>query len=161
VLARWLAGLANGLARLVKGVLAAGALVLLWLALRHWRAWLPERVARRSAPPPVAPTEAAGADLPADIPAAARAALARGERRAALSLLYRGALARLGLPAGATEAEVLAQAARELPPPQRDYLQRLGRAWLATAWAHRAPPAEAVAALCRDWAAAFGAEGRR
>ena len=103
---------------------------------------------RRAAPPPapasdVEPGPLPGASvLPADVPAAVRDLLARGQPRAALALLYRAQiehLRHLGLDIrdSATEAECLAATAASASPPERDWLHRLMALWQQAAYAHR------------------------
>lgn len=99
--------------------------------------------------------------LPADIPEAARAALAAGDTREALSLLYRGALSHLvhqrGLRVGqgATEGDVLRLAQRHWADGPSTFFQALMPAWVAAAYAARLPEASEVAALCDAYAAAL------
>lgn len=93
--------------------------------------------------------------LPADIPAAARAALAAGQWRDALSLLYRGALSHLvhqrglRIARGATEGDVLRLAERSLPAQPVAYFRDLLALWVATAYGGRQPAPEAIEALCQ------------
>ena len=83
--------------------------------------------------------------LPQDIPEAVRAQLAAGETRAALALLYRGAIRRLrglgvSIPTGATEGDCLNAAARARPPAETDYLRRLtGFGWVTPMPTARSP----------------------
>jgi hypothetical protein len=136
-----------------------GALIFVIVRTREW--WLPffgERfVTRRKIEATVVEDIAAPVALPDDIAGAARALWQRGEARAALALLYRGAVRRLvdalgrPLPAGATESECL-RAARALRDD--DALQlftRVVRCWQSAAYAHRLPANEAFEALLRDW----------
>jgi hypothetical protein len=151
----------SGLSRVVLWVAGAVlAVVLLWLALQHGRiAAVLGRPARRRQARAPAPTTLMGMDLrpeslPADVPAAARAHWRAGEHRAALGLLYRGALSvcandhHLPLPASATETEVLEAAREGLPASALGWLAGLTAAWTATAYAHRPPPEARFAALC-------------
>jgi hypothetical protein len=95
--------------------------------------------------------------LPPDIPAAAGALLERGDLRGALSLLYRGMLARFvrdkrpDIGPGATEKECLALVRRERSTAESDYFGRLTKEWMRLAYAHRAPEAGTVRALCLQW----------
>ena len=101
--------------------------------------------------------------LPDDIAGAARALWQRGEQRAALSLLYRGALSRLvhgrGVPIGAasTEGECLALALAVLSSDAGAFFERLVRAWQTEVYAGRSPDAASVAALCDGFDAHFPA----
>ncbi len=95
--------------------------------------------------------------LPADPLAEARARFADGDAIAALSLLYRGALAYLsdarglGLPASATEGEcariVRARVEEDLA---RDFAALI-LAWQRCAYAGRGPDLAAFQSLCEDW----------
>lgn len=73
--------------------------------------------------------------LPADIGAAARDLWDRGERRAALALLYRGLLSRLAhtfqvpIRDSSTEGDCLVLAGRKLEAGRLDYATRLVRTW--------------------------------
>ena len=81
---------------------------------------------------------------------------ARSLARAALALLYRGALAHLvhryraPLSKGATEGDCLRKAQEILPQPSSDYFERLTRTWLKVAYADL-PPEPGAEALCREW----------
>ncbi len=155
----------------VFGFLAEGIRILAWLGLaalivavvlalvrRLGPSPLPER---RAAPPP--PTlfglRIDPASLPDDVAAAARAALAEGRAREALSLLYRGVLSQLVhrlavvVPRGATESEVGRLAART-EPVLGSFLGDLLPAWSAAAYAGRVPEAAQIAALCERYPAA-------
>lgn len=155
--------------------LSVGLRVALWLAMAvlfilvvlRLRDWL----RRRSGGPvlaPLAPTHIGTLDirpasLPEDIGAAALALLQRGETRAALSLLYRGALSRLvhahGVPirAASTERECVALAAPRLAPGPHHFLSELVTAWQSVAYAHRDPATEDIARLCQGFDAALPA----
>lgn len=137
-----------------------GAGLLIWVLLRL-RDWLGTS-AGRGALPALAPTHVGTLDirpesLPADIGGAARALLGRGEERAALSLLYRGALSRLvhghGVPirAASTERDCLALAATRLAPPSQAFLAQLVAGWQAVAYAGRQLPPESLEQLCQGF----------
>ncbi|HEX7055268.1 MAG TPA: hypothetical protein VF211_15200 [Burkholderiales bacterium] len=148
------------------GELARIAELLMWIAAVAVVAFLILQLYRalpRLAPEPRAPyrapeamfgLELAPETLPEDVPAAAAALAGQGRLREALALLYRGALSRLvhqrgvQLLASHTEAEVLGLA----PPECAPYLARLIEAWRACAYASRAPAADAVQALAREYA---------
>ena len=154
VLPAWIEGLAAVLKLLIPGALV----VLLGRAL-----WLRRRGFLR----PGAKVQAAGeprfgqdlrpAALPRDLSGTALRLWDQGDPRAALALLYRGALAHLGrrlelpLGAGATEAECLRLAAAL---PQAGYLARLTAAWQAVAYGGQAPASQ-DRGLCTDWAGQF------
>jgi hypothetical protein len=88
----------------------------------------------------IAPTHVQDLDirpesLPDDIGAAARQLWDRGDRRAALALLYRGLLSRLAhswqvpIRDSSTEGDCLVLAARVIEPHRLDYATRLVRTW--------------------------------
>lgn len=158
--------LSTGL-RVAMWLVGAGLLVSVLLRLRDW-------LRLRSASPALAalpPTHVGTLDirpesLPDDIGAAARALGQRGEQRAALSLLYRGALSRLvhahGVPirAASTERECLALSALRLAPASQAFLAELVAGWQAVAYARRELPANALDALCQGFDAQLPVAGR-
>ena len=99
--------------------------------------------------------------LPDDIPAAARALLAQGDMRGALSLLYRGALRvliherDLDVHEGDTEGDCVRRVNRTVPGALADYFHRLVEAWGLVAYARRAPAQTLAAGLVEDWARHF------
>jgi Domain of unknown function (DUF4129) len=101
--------------------------------------------------------------LPDDIGAAARRLWQDGERRAALALLYRGLISRLvhvyGVPVrgSSTEGECLALAAPRLGDGPRRYAARLVHTWLLAVYGGHEPAAEAVLALCDEFAGSLPA----
>lgn len=108
------------------------------------------------------PTELFGLDvrpdsLPEDIPAEALQQLKAGQSRAALSLLYRGALVRLisdhqlEIPGSATEGECLHQVRHHRSTTEANYFQSLTHAWLLTAYADQPAEAQQIEQLCQGW----------
>ena len=81
----------------------------------------------------------------------------RGQARAALSLLYRGALSRLvhghGVPvrAASTEGECVQLAARHLAAPGSAFFARLVGLWQAAVYGARLPDEASVLALCAEF----------
>jgi len=154
-----LAGLASALKLLIPAVLAGLLGYALWTRLRGRR---PARAAAPEAAAPGSGLDPGPARLPADLAGTALRLWDQGDPRAALALLYQGALAQLaagpGRPpgAGATEAECLRLAA---DLPQAGYLARLLAAWQAVAYGGRAP-APGDRDLCAGWAAQFPGGGR-
>jgi len=148
--------------------LAQGTRLLMWLALAglaafvlvRLPAWLRLRGDRQAEKNTVAPPAQVGTldirpdSLPADIGGAAAALWQRGEARAALSLLYRGALSRLvhvhGVPirAACTENQCLYLAALHLPPASLPFFTAVVQAWQSLAWGHQQPADAEVLALC-------------
>jgi hypothetical protein len=161
-----LASLGRMMGRLVEPLLWAATLSLLaWLL---WRAVRLDRARTAALPPPVPPPPAVlfGLDLradslPQDLPAEARRLLAEGNAAAALSLLYRGALAALvaadvPLPRSATEGDCLRAARSAIPAEPAAFFARLTAAWQACAYAQREPALPALEGLVRDWPLHFG-----
>ncbi len=95
-------------------------------------------------------------NLPADLETVASRLWGEGHIRAALALLYRGALAHLvhrrkvSLSKGATEHDCLLKARQALPPASADYFARLTQAWQSVAYAGMVPGADSEG-LCSEW----------
>ena len=95
--------------------------------------------------------------LPDDVVAAAREAWISGERAAALSLLYRGALVHLigatslVLPESATESECVRAVRRAANAVTADDFAVLTRAWQYCAYAGEAPSEAGFEQLCDSW----------
>jgi len=146
-----------------------GAGLLIWVLLRL-RDWLGARSGggTLAAIPPthVGTLDIRPESLPADIGGAARALWQRGEERAALSLLYRGALSRLvhghGVPirAASTERECLALAAQRLAPASQAFLAQLVAGWQSVAYAQRRLTPEDLEALCQGFDPQLAAPAR-
>ena len=160
-LVRWLSNAGRGIVWLL------GALAVALLIVFAWR-WANVRADASRARDVLRPSHVNDLDirpesLPADIAAAARALLQRGEQRAALSLLYRGALSRLvhvhgiAIRAASTEGECLRLAQRVLPAEAGAFFERLVRAWQTEVYAGRASEAASVAALCAGFDTHFAA----
>jgi len=158
--------LAEVLRVLLLGFLGVALVALAFALVRNRDAFrLPARAP--ALPEPDAPA-AAGAlmaapeGLPQDVVSAARSAWLAGNREAALSLLYRGALAwlidvrQVEIAAGATESECLSAASPALPPAAAGYLATLTHAWIAAAYDRRLPAS--VEPLLDGWAAHFGGQ---
>lgn len=158
-LARWLANASRGLAWVLGAVAVAVFAVFVW----RWASVRADaqRVRAEMRPSFVNELDIRPESLPADIAGSARALHRRGETRAALSLLYRGALSRLvhehavPIRAASTEGECLRLAARVLPAAGSAYFARLVSAWQTEVYAGRAADAAAVAALCDEFDANF------
>jgi hypothetical protein len=159
---RWFRGLFGWLAesgRFVVWVL--GALLAVLVAVHVARLVRTGRLPR-SPKPVAAPSHVRSLDirpesLPEDIGAGAHALWQRGEQRAALALLYRGALSRLvhvhGVPirASSTEGECLALARPRLAEVGARYVASLVTTWGAAVYGGVPPAASAVESLCRDF----------
>ena len=149
--------LSSGL-RVALWLIGAAALVWVLLRLRDWLKGHEGGRALSAAPPThVGTLDIRPESLPDDIGAAARALWQRGEPRAALSLLYRGALSRLvhghGVPirSASTEQDCLVLAATRVSPATLDFRSRLVAGWQSGAYAQRALPADRFEALCADF----------
>ena len=100
--------------------------------------------------------------LPADVAGSALALLREGRVTEALSLLYRGTLARLvhggkvTVEASWTEADCLAEARPRMTPERYEVFRRLTGHWCRSAYAHRSPAPEALEGLCQEWRQVFG-----
>ncbi len=95
--------------------------------------------------------------LPADIPGEARFLWSRGKTTEAMSLLYRGALARLiirhgvAISGSATEGECLQRVSQTAHTELAQYFGMLTHAWQITVYAHRLPEDGAVRELCEGF----------
>jgi len=153
---RWLADAG----RVMVWLLAALAVALVVVGLRHWvriRAAGGRITQRMALPSHVRELDIRPESLPDAVGAAAAALWQQGEHRAALSLLYRGALSRLvhdhGVPvrAASTEGECVALAAARLAPARAGFFSRLVQAWQLAVYGARLPESDAVLALCADF----------
>ncbi len=139
------------------------AAALLSLVLRYSEGW--RGLGGRRPPPPdfLFGLDVRPGSLPADVAAAARAALAAGRIEEALSLLYRGALVALlhrlqvEFRAGDTEDDCLYRVHDKLETESRRYFGDLLDAWRATAYAHRPPGKAQLESLCAQWPRHFAA----
>ena len=159
---RWMSEAGRGLMWLL------GAVAVALLIVFAWR-WIPVRadaVAGRTAvlpPSHVNDLDIRPDSLPDDIAGSARALWQRGERRAALSLLYRGALSRLvhdhavAIRGASTEGECVVLARAVLPAAGGAFFERLVGAWQTAVYAARWPDAANVAVLFDDFDAHFAA----
>jgi len=159
-----LSGWFSAVARVAEVVLwSLLAFALAWLIhkRKHWLKYL-----RIPTPPDKAAKVLCGLDiepqsLPADVAGAAWKLWESGQPRAAMSLLYRGALSylvtheKLELGVQATEEDCLRLSRQHVAPEVGDYFNRLTRTWQQLAYAARSPAQETVRDLCRDWARHF------
>lgn len=144
--------------RVAVWLIVAAALIWVLLRLRDWLKGHEGGAGIKVAPPThVGSLDIRPESLPDDIGAAARALWRKDEQRAALSLLYRGALSRLvhdhGVPirSASTERECLVLSAARVSPQTLDFLSRLVSGWQTVAYARRELPAERFEALCADF----------
>ncbi len=171
----WLTNLARWLSETGRLLVwCAGALLLAWV-LVSLRRWVRERGAPTTGRMAALPSHVRDLDirpdsLPDAIGDAARALWNRGEHRACLSLLYRGALSRLvhhhAVPVlgSSTEGECVHLAAQHAPLAQSTYFARLVRAWQPAVYGARLPAPDEVMALCAEfdaqWAIPAGEPSR-
>jgi len=166
-LVRWIAGALQWLAeagRWLVWLLGALAVALLALLLRRW---MRERAdaespARAALPSRVGTLDVRPESLPERIGAEARALWLSGAHRAALSLLYRGALSRLihvhavPIRAANTEDECLRLARASLEQERSAYFARLVGTWRLAVYAARDPEGSGVLGLCDDFDRVLG-----
>lgn len=164
---RWLKDLVTQVsegARLL--VWALGALALAWLVVRI-RRWVQVRARgdrHRMAPLPshIGSLDIRPASLPDDVGAAVAGLWQRGQRRPALSLLYRGALSRLvhlhavPIRSASTEGECITLSTGRLAPASMGFLAQLVAAWQLAAYGGHLPSTASVLALCAEFDARLG-----
>ena len=154
-LARWLAEGGRGLVWLLGTAAVVAALV----TARRWLAVHGDAARSRGArlPSHVRELDIRPESLPADIGAAVRALWLAGERRAALSLLYRGALSRLvhsyavAIADASTEGDCVRLARAALPAERGDFVATLVSAWQLAVYGDRPLANEQVLGLCDDF----------
>jgi hypothetical protein len=139
------------------GMAALAALVIVYL--RRWIAVRGDAAAGRALtlPSHVRDLDIRPESLPDDLPAAVRTLWQRGDSRAALSLLYRGALSRLvhdhAVPvrAASTEGECATLAAQHLDANRGAFVARLIGLWQLAVYGARLPDGNAVLAVCEEF----------
>jgi hypothetical protein len=154
-LARWLA---EG-GRILIWLLGAAALATVLVLARRWLAVHAPSTGARGArlPSHVGELDIRPESLPADIGAAVKELWLAGERRAALSLLYRGALSRLvhsyevAIGDASTEGDCVRLARASLPAPRSDFIAALVQVWQLAVYGDRAIATERVLGLCDDF----------
>jgi hypothetical protein len=164
-LPEWLSWLPALIASAGRAILFGGlavVLVAILLALTRERGRI-EPAQARAAPAWLRGLDLDPRTLPADVVAEARAPWARGEAVAALGLLYRGALVRLGerggldVAASATEFECVRLVEATQPFARASEFGALTQLWLRACYGHRAPSDEQFEARCAGFALAFEA----
>ena len=104
--------------------------------------------------------------LPDDVAGDARELWRQGKHRAAMSLLYRGALAalvnrdKITLHDSNTEGDILVLARPVIAQARHDYLGHLTGAWQLIAYAHREPEETRAQELLNGWDRHFGRRGQ-
>ena len=146
----------------VTGTIAA-AVAVIWIG-RILKERRPPALVRAPAPPDrVGDLDIRAESLPDDIGATALALVEAGQTRAALSLLYRGALSRavhrFAVPIGEsfTEGEALRAVALRLEAQRADYFRDLVGLWRRAVYAGDTVATERLALLCREFGAALDA----
>lgn len=168
----WLGDLLRAIAEGARGLVwGLGAVLVAWLVVGI-RRWVKRRAPGGTARTLPLPSHIGDLDirpdsLPADIGAAAQALWQQGQARAALSLLYRGALSRLvhdhGVPirSASTEGECTRLSARHLPAARQAFFGQLVQAWQLAAYGTRLPSTPQVLALCTAFEPQLGQGGSR
>ncbi len=158
----WLRELSLWLSQVGRGLIWGGGAVLVAVLLVKLRLWVRERAGAAPQKPSRLPSHVRDLDirpesLPDRIGETAAALWQRGEHRAALSLLYRGALSRLvhghRLPilAASTEGECVQLAAQRLTPEISSFFARLVSAWQLAVYGGRLPETASVLTLCDEF----------
>jgi Domain of unknown function (DUF4129) len=153
----WFSGTARALLWVI-GVLLAGLLGLYIKRFLELRGGGPSPL-RIAMPTHVSALDIRPESLPDDIGASALAMWERGEHRAALALLYRGALSRLahvhGVPIqdSSTEGDCLRLANSHLPPGPAAYVARLIGVWQRAVYGKSDPTDQEMRSLCTEFAA--------
>jgi len=145
-------------------ILAALVVLLVFLSRHYWLPYLLDGrpVRQRSARVMLASGEVRAEELPDDIPASVRALWQRGDRRAALSLLYRASVFELvrrygvRLPVSATEGGCLAAVSAQAGAAQSGLFRRIVEAWIMLAYGARVPSTEEVESLLSAWPEQYG-----
>jgi Domain of unknown function (DUF4129) len=159
---RWLRDLARWFSEAGRWLMWLGMAALAALLIVHLRRWIAVRGEAAGGRALALPSHVRDLDirpqsLPDDLPAAVRALWQRGESRAALSLLYRGALSRLvhdhAVPvrAASTEGECATLAARHLDSERGAFVARLIGLWQLAVYGARLPDGNAVLAVCDEF----------
>ncbi|HEX8614487.1 MAG TPA: hypothetical protein VF800_24675 [Telluria sp.] len=160
----------NFAADIFKVLVIALAIGLVTWLLYRYRHHLPafERAAKARVATEIGGLNIRAESLPPNVTDEVRAFWARGERRAALALLYRATLSRLvtenalALRQGNTEGDCLrlarqAEQRGQLTRGRLDVTDSATTLWLGGAYAARWPADDAVLACCAAWDAQFGA----
>jgi hypothetical protein len=164
-LARWLSEGGRALVWLL-GLVAVATLI---VASRRWWSVHGQALVAASTrlPSHVRELDIRPESLPAEIGAAVRAAWLAGEHRAALSLLYRGALSRLAhglavpIEDSSTEGDCIRLAETTLGDERSAFAARLIGAWQLAVYGDRALPTPLVMSLCDDFDRLLPAGGGR
>ena len=147
-------------------IIVGGIVLIVALTAKRWLPLL-DFGGRQQAPVAeriiLADGELTAESLPADVPRAALELWQRGEKRRALSLLFRGgvltAVTRYGvrLPDSATENDCLDAVRAQSDSSYAAYFARLVRAWSQCAYGTTPPRDDEFNALCAEWQGPAGA----
>ncbi|MCP5044538.1 MAG: DUF4129 domain-containing protein [bacterium] len=156
--------LAEALAWISEFVLVALAVAVLVYCAYRYRDTIAEALGqqRGSRPDYRQPTELLGMDvrpesLPDDVIHQVLELWQRGDKRAAVALLYRATLVELmrsydvSFAAGSTERDCVRAARQRVGGDCAGYFAALTRSWQLTAYAHRPPALESLEELCARW----------
>lgn len=158
-LVTWIAQSAWVLVWVVGGLLLLALVAYMMRVARHAKSTAP--AANSQTPTHVRDLDIRPESLPDDIGAAVLEAWERGERRAALALLYRGLLSRLvhvhglAIRDSSTEGECLAVAARTLEPERHRYVAQVIAVWQRATYGGREPETAELQTLCTGFARAL------
>jgi hypothetical protein len=156
----WMAPILEFIARAAEIVLWGGlalALAILLFSLRGVR-WQREHAGEPDLPRAFLGLDLDPRSLPTDVVTEARVCWRRGERIAALSLLYRGALIRLAergaleIPESATERECVRIVRRTQPGAIAEAFDALTGSWVRSRYAHEPPGDAQFESLCASFA---------
>lgn len=159
----WIAQYGRLLIWIIGAGLAVLAILRLAPALLDWRPAF-KRQSSRILPDVVFGLDVRPDRLPDDVAAAARAALARGALREALSLLYRGALVHwlsngLEIQPGDTEGDCVRRVEHRHGGAPAQAFRRLVNSWQQAAYSTTPPTNDDVSALITEWPQHFRAPG--
>jgi hypothetical protein len=172
---RWIKWIGETLAPFLKGIFLALLFAAVAWVLWHFRSGIGRAFKRKKTflPPDVLfGLDIRPENLPDDVSAVAWSLWQDGNQRAALALLYRGALVflihthQVELGIGSTEGDCLRAAVDAhdahdtLDAPGRIYFGELTKAWLLTAYRHTPPEEELAKRLCLEWRAHFHQRGQ-
>lgn len=145
-------------------IIVAFLLIMLFLTRDRW---IPYLGYRRTPTPAdrrviLASGELSADTLPDDIPAAVARLWRDGEKRKALSLLYRGsvfaAVTRHGvrLPPSATEGVCVSAVGQQTDEAHSEYFRRVVSAWIRCAYGFHEPDDDTFLPLCSEWQRHYG-----
>lgn len=144
-----------------------GVAILLALVFKTRQRWLPylgrrTKTARKTTRVILSSGELFAESIPDDVPAAVMRLWNSGDKRQALSLLYRScvfaAVTKHGvrLPPSATEGVCVAAIGQQTDADQSEYFRRVVAAWIRCAYGYREPDDDAMRPLCSEWPRHYG-----